>query len=196
MQTLPNSISDFNIVFSLPEKITLHGHTFQLLLSPAQITKRVTALAQQIHGDLGHLKDLIVVVLMNGAFVFASDLCRQFLAPVPMVFLRIKSYSGTQTTGMASLQDVDLSTLRGRPVLLLEDIADTGNTLLAAVNRILAEQPASLYIATLLFKPTVFNKKITLDYVGFEIPDNFVIGYGLDIDGDGRNLAGIYRLIP
>lgn len=190
-----NSINNIAQGPSVPEYLTIGGREFSLLLSPIQIAERVTGLARQIHNDLDTLKELMVLVLMNGAFIFASDLCRQIPVPLSMEFLRIKSYQGTRSAGVVSQMAVNLDTIRNRPVLLLEDIADTGNTLIAAIDRILKEQPASLQIATLLYKPTVFNKKIPIDYIGFEIPDTFVVGYGLDIDGEGRNLAGIYSLI-
>lgn len=138
--------------------IVLNGHRFELMLAPEQIAQRVKELAGTIRNQLRPDTSLEVVVLMNGAFVFAADLCRQLHQPLAIKFLRIQSYKGTQTSGEAAVLSNELNELRRKQVLLVEDIADTGTTLATAVELINSYQPAGLQIVTLLHKPAVFKK--------------------------------------
>lgn len=132
--------------------------------------------------------------MLNGAFPFASDLFRNINIDAEIAFIRLKSYEGTTTTGLPK-EVLGLSDdIKGRTVIVVEDIIDTGHTMHNLLNTLREKEPAEIKIATLLFKPESLVRNIKPDYVGFEIPNKFIIGFGLDIDGHARNLNDIYIL--
>ncbi len=174
-------------------KVTYNGLTFKPYITKAQIDERVAELAKQIKTDCEGTLPLFVCVL-NGAFPFASDLFRAVDMDAEISFMRLKSYEGTSTTGVVK-EVLGLSEdIKGRTVIIIEDIVDTGHTISGLIETLKAKQPASLKVATLLFKPDALQCDVKPDYVGFAIPPKFIIGFGLDLDGLARNLPDIYVL--
>lgn len=174
-------------------EIIVHDKTFVPYITAATIQERIAELGAQIGADYKDKRPLIIAVL-NGSFVFAADLFRRLSIEAEISFIKLASYKGTTSTGSVVTAIGMEETLTGRHVILLEDIIDTGKTLHSFLPEILARQPASLKIATFLTKPQALKYDIKPDYVGFEIPNNFVVGYGLDYDGLGRNLDALYTL--
>ena len=175
------------------DRIRLLDKEFEPYLAPGLIHERVEALAREIEGDLD-IKNTLCIAVLNGAFVFAADLIRAFRDEPEISFIKLASYAGTQSTGkIRELIGIN-ERIKGRHVLIIEDIVDTGNTLEALKATIATQEPASVHIATLLVKPDIFKDRFPLDYAGFAIPNKFVVGYGLDYNGYGRGLKGIYQL--
>ncbi len=140
-------------------------------------------------------RDPVFMGILNGAFMFASDLFKLLTFPCQITFLKLASYSGTHSTGsVRQLIGINLD-LRDRVVVVLEDIVDTGVTLDTIIRQLSGYEPGEIRVATLLQKPAAMVKEVRLDYVGMEIPNDFVLGYGLDYEGYGRNLKEIYQLI-
>lgn len=174
-------------------KINLHHKDFEVYLSSDQIQKRNSQLGELITRDFAG-KDLVVIGVLNGSFMFMADLFRSIDLPITTDFLRISSYSGTSSTGkIRSILGLE-ENIQQKEVLIIEDIIDTGNTVDYLINELQKQNPTKISIATLLFKPEAFQFNYAIDYVGFEIPNKFVVGYGLDYDGLGRNLPDIYQL--
>lgn len=174
-------------------QVTVHDKTFVPYLSAEKIAARVTALGQEISRDYKGKRPIILAVL-NGSFIFAADLFRSLSIEAEISFIKLASYKGTSSSGhVVTAIGLDES-LHGRHVILLEDIIDTGKTLHSFLPDILQRQPASLKIAAFLSKPGALVYEVRADYVGFEIPDRFVVGYGLDYDGLGRNLPELLQL--
>lgn len=178
----------------MPEMIQVHDRKFRPFLDPAVIAGRVKELATRIDKDYGELNPLFISVL-NGSFIFAADLFRCLTIEAEISFIKLASYKGTTSTGNVVTAIGMEESLSGRHVILLEDIIDTGKTLHSFLPELLQRQPESLKIAAFLVKPEALKFNIHADYFGFEIPDKFVLGYGLDYDGLGRNLPGLYELV-
>ncbi len=168
----------------------------KVLLDEEAIADRVAELAEQVSAEYEGKKVLLICVL-KGAVIFASDLMRRLKIPVEIDFIAVSSYgSDTASSGVVRiLKDLD-SSIKGKDVLIVEDIVDTGLTLNYLRKNLLSRQPRSLRVVTLLDKPARRRVEFTPDYCGFEIPDHFVVGYGLDFNEDYRQLAGIYVLEP
>ncbi|MDX1479727.1 MAG: hypoxanthine phosphoribosyltransferase [Saprospiraceae bacterium] len=176
------------------EMIVIKDKTFKPLIDAKQIRERTSEVADAISADLAG-RDPLVIAVLNGAFIFAADLTR-FLSFDPEIhFIKLASYHAMQSSGaVAELIGLDESKVRGRDILIIEDIVDSGNTL-AFLRKQLGEMGAeSIRIVAMLLKPNAFGNRFPVDYVCFEIPDAFVIGYGLDYDGYGRSLDGVYQL--
>lgn len=162
-------------------------------LSAAELQQRIAALGHQLSQDYADKHPLFICIL-NGSFMFASDLFKQLTIPAEICFIKLASYKGTKSTGQViTAIGLDIQ-LKDRHVIILEDIVDTGRTLATFLPEINNQQPASLSICTLLHKPEATIHKLDLQYVGFTIPNRFVVGYGLDYDGYGRNLPELYQL--
>lgn len=175
-------------------KITIHGKEFVPYLSEGQIKERVGALGVEINSNYDGKNPLFVGVL-NGCFRFAAELMNHIGINSEINFVKLNSYRGTESSGKISTQIGLNSDVEGRHLIILEDIVDTGNTIEHLMEGLRAENPASIKVATLLYKPEAYHGDIKLDYVGFEIPNLFVVGYGLDYDGLGRNLNDIYQIV-
>ena len=175
------------------ETVRVHDKEFRPFIDAVRISQRVQELGEQISREYEGLRPLFLAVL-NGSFVFASDLFRSLEIEAEISFIKLASYRGTSSTGNVVSAIGLEEQLNGRHVILLEDIIDTGKTLDSFLPEIRNRQPASLKIAAFLTKPEALQYDIKADYVGFEVPDKFVVGYGLDYDGLGRNLPELYEL--
>lgn len=174
--------------------IKIHDKEFEPYLSEETLQQRIQELAQKISTDYAGKRPLFVAIL-NGSFMFAADLFKYLTIEAEICFIKLSSYKGTQSTGKVITAIGLDDDLFGREVILVEDIVDTGKTLHNFLPRLVHQQPKSLKLATLLHKPEATEFPLKLDYVGFEIPNKFVVGYGLDYDGLGRNLKEIYQLV-
>ena len=173
--------------------ITLKDQTFEVYLSESEVKKRIHQLGEQITRDFQN-KEVVVLGVLNGSFIFMADLCREIKLPLISTFVKLSSYQGTTTTGQVrSILGLDID-IKGKHVIIVEDIVETGISMEYLLKTISGHLPERVAIATLLFKSEAFQFKYVIDYVGFEIPNKFVLGYGLDYDGLGRNLPDIYQL--
>lgn len=175
--------------------ITLHDKRFAPFIAESQVQEHVRIMAAQINQHYAHINTpLLLIGVLNGAFIFAADLMRHLHIPCEITFVKLQSYSGTSSTGTVQTA-IGLNTdLKDREVLVLEDIIDTGRTLDGFLRELYVQQPASIAIAALLIKPDALQVPLKADFFGFSIPNKFVVGYGLDYDGLGRNLNAIYQL--
>ena len=174
-------------------QIRVHDKCFEPYLSSADIKTAIHRIAHQLNNDYVGKRPLFISVL-NGSFMFASDLFKALTIEAEICFIKLASYKGTKSTGhviTAIGLDVDLI---HRHLIILEDIVDTGKTLSQFLPQLNYQQPASLKICVLLHKPEASVYPIKIDYLGFTIPNKFVVGYGLDYDGLGRNIPEIYKL--
>ncbi len=168
--------------------------TFKVSISSESIQREISRIAKDINKDLAD-KNPVFLAILNGAFMFASDLFKQLDIPAQISFLKLASYSGISSTGHVK-QLIGLNQdIKDRVVVVLEDIVDTGVTLDTIVRQLAGYQPSKVLVATLLHKPEATIRPVRLDYVGFTIPNEFIVGFGLDYDGYGRNLADIYTLV-
>lgn len=174
--------------------IQVNNKKFQPYISAAEIQKRIKSLAGLINLDYAGKRPLFIAIL-NGSFMFASDLFKEITIDAEICFIKLASYKGTRSTGNV-ITSIGLDEpLLNRHVVIIEDIVDTGNTLNKFLPQLYNQQPASLKIAALLHKPEALVHPIAIDYLGFNVPDKFLLGFGLDFDGLGRNLAEIYQLV-
>jgi len=174
--------------------IRIHDKTFEIYLSEAAIQERVKNIADSINEEYRDKKPLFIAIL-NGSFMFASDLFKYLTINSEISFIKLASYRGMKSTGNVITSiglDADLF---GKDLIIVEDIVDTGKTLYNFLPKLRDHHPSSLKIAALLHKPEATRFPLNLDYVGFSIPDKFVVGYGLDYDGLGRNLKEIYQVV-
>ncbi|MDO4930658.1 MAG: hypoxanthine phosphoribosyltransferase [Bacteroidales bacterium] len=176
------------------ENVQVKDKTFSIFLTEEQIKARVQEMATKINKDLAGKRPLFMAVL-NGSFIFAADLIRQIDIPCDITFVRMASYIGTQSTGrvkeLIGLNEV----IEGRTVVVLEDIIDTGLTMRELVSILKAKHPAEIRIASLVVKPDSLKVELDINYHCFDIPNKFIVGYGLDYDGEGRNLPAIYAVV-
>jgi adenylate kinase len=177
----------------MKKSVTLHGLKFMMLVSSRKIQGAVSGIAKKINRDFKNQNPLFLAVL-NGSFLFAADLLRKIKIECEISFIKVSSYSGTASTGKINTLIGVNENLNKRPVIILEDIVDSGNTLEAVMSEIKKHNPDTVCVATLFFKPGTYRKKIPLDYIGLKVPDKFLVGYGLDYNGQGRNLEDIYAL--
>lgn len=176
------------------DHVKVHDKLFEPFIPEAKIQTEVSRIANEMNRDLAS-KDPIFLGILNGAFMFAGDLYKQLTFPCQITFLKLASYSGTKSTGTVKQLIGINRDLKDRVVVVLEDIVDTGVTLETIIRQLSGYQPAEISVATFLHKPDATVKEVKLDYVGMEIPNDFILGYGLDYDGYGRNFREIYRLL-
>lgn len=175
--------------------ITLQGLEFEPYITKQQIATQVKRVAAEINEDLDGDDAPLFICVLNGAFIFAADLYREVSLPHSQItFVRFKSYDGMCSTGeMRQLMGLQ-EDIEGKNVIVIEDIVDTGTTAAELINLLAEHNPKSIKLCTLLFKPNSIINQVMPDYVGFNIPSKFIIGYGLDLDGEARNLSDIYIL--
>ena len=174
-------------------RVTLKDKTFVPYISSDKISERVNQIAQKINSDLLNDMPLFLVVL-NGSFMFAADLLKEINIPCELSFIKLASYHGTTSTGVVTEMIGLTEEIKGRTVVIVEDIVDTGVTLEKLVTLLIKKEVKQIKVATFLLKPDAYKKDIKVDYVGMEIPNDFVVGYGLDYDGLGRNMKEVYVL--
>ena len=175
-------------------KVTIRDKTFTVSITSEEIQKQIAVLAEKISADLQGKQPVFICVL-NGAFLFAADLMKRMSMDCEITFVRVSSYAGTQSTGHIK-NLVGLSEdIKGRSVIIIEDIVDSGDTVVYLLEELKKNNPAEIRIASLLLKPKALKHDLKIDYVGFEVPNDFLVGYGLDYDGLGRNLNDIYKIV-
>jgi hypoxanthine phosphoribosyltransferase len=174
-------------------KINLCGKEFTLFLKADKIQAEVQRIADRINTELNS-EEVVFLGILNGAFMFASDLVRKINFDVQVTFVKLTSYSGQSSTGIVKRLIGINEDLKDKTVVIVEDIIDTGVTIESIITQIKGFRPRQIFVATLLLKPDLYSKEIVIDYVGFHIPKNFVVGYGLDYNGYGRNLRNLYAL--
>lgn len=177
----------------MADNIKLHKHKFKPYLSEYRIQERVQVLGLKISDDYRDKNPLFISIL-NGSFMFVADLTRAYEGDCEVSFVKLASYDGLQSTGKIKKSiGLDVN-IKNRHVILVEDIIDTGQTLHEFIPDLKKMKPASISLAVLLVKPNSVKYPFDIEYLGFEIPDKFVVGYGMDYDGLGRNLPSIYQL--
>ena len=174
--------------------IKINDRSFRVSLPESEIKERVRQLAQQMSKDLEGKNPLFLAVL-NGAFIFAADLMREMTIPCEVSFVKLASYQGTTSTGKVQEVIGINENLSGRTVVIVEDIVESGQTMKRMIESIGTRNPASVQICALFFKPEKLKVDLTLDYVAFRIPDDFIVGYGLDYDQPGRGLKDVYTIV-
>jgi hypoxanthine phosphoribosyltransferase len=175
------------------DKIRVKEKEFELFISASDINATITRIAAQLNADLKG-KDPLFLVILNGAFMFAGDLIKKITIDCEVSFVKLSSYSGTRSTAVVTELIGLNEVLKHRTVVVLEDIIDTGVTMEIMINKLKEMDAGDVKIVTFLFKPEALTKDFTIDYVGIEIPNKFIVGYGLDYDGFGRNLPDIYKI--
>ena len=174
--------------------ITVNGRQFEPYLTVAQIDEQIKRLSAQINKEYEGKRPLFIAIL-NGSFMFASDLFKELTIDAEICFIKLASYKGTRSTGHVVTSIGLDESLKDRHVVIIEDIVDTGKTLSEFLPQLKDHHPASLKIAALLHKPDALVHPLTIDYIGFSVPNKFLLGFGLDYDGLGRNLKEIYKLV-
>jgi hypoxanthine phosphoribosyltransferase len=177
------------------KQVKIHEKTFELYIPYEKIKGVVEKMAEKMNADLKDKNPLFVCIL-NGSFMFAAELFKRIdLIETEITFVKLASYQGDKSTGEVK-QLIGLNeNIAGRTVIILEDIVDTGITIENILEQLKKLNPAEIKIATLLLKPDALQKEVQLDYIGLEIPNEFIVGYGLDYNGLGRNLINIYSVI-
>ncbi|MBQ2210126.1 MAG: hypoxanthine phosphoribosyltransferase [Prevotella sp.] len=174
--------------------VTIKDKTFKTSIPEAEIKQRVKELAQKISKDMEGKNPLLLCVL-NGSFIFAADLMREMTLPCEITFVKLASYEGTASTGKVKELIGINEPLTGRDIIIVEDIVDTGRTMKQMLEQLAARHPASVRICTLFVKPEKLEEKLDIEYAAFSIPNDFIVGYGLDYDQQGRYLKEIYSLV-
>ncbi len=175
------------------EKVKLLDKRFKLFIKEDRITKRVEELAHIISSDLKN-ESVFFMGILNGAFMFASDLLKKIDFDCRITFLKLASYEGTSSTGNVKRLIGINEDIKDQTVVIIEDIVDTGITLEHIVKQLKGYEPKEIKVVTMFLKPDAYKGDIPVDYVGIEIPNDFIVGYGLDYDGYGRNLKNLYVL--
>jgi hypoxanthine phosphoribosyltransferase len=167
---------------------------FEIFITHNQIQEAIEKVAKKINNELSG-KDVIFLGILNGAFMFASDLYKNLTFNSQISFLKLASYSGTSSSGNVKRLIGINEDIKDKTVVIIEDIIDTGFTIDNIMKQLKGYEPAEIKIATFLFKPAAYQTDIPIDYIGMEIPNDFIIGYGLDYNGFGRNLKHIYKIV-
>ncbi len=174
-------------------QVTIKDKTFETFIPEAEILKKVKAVAERINRDLAGKNPLFLAVL-NGSFIFAADLMREITIPCEISFVKLASYQGTTSTGKVREVIGINEDLTGRTVVIVEDIVDTGLTMKQMIESLGTRNPAAVHICTLLVKPEKLQVPLNIEYAAMEIPNDFILGYGLDYDQQGRTLRDIYKI--
>ena len=179
----------------LMNKIHLHDKTFKSFIPEERIEKAIDAVAAKINADYeGSGTVPVLLCVLNGSILFTGELMKRLTFDVDLMSIKLSSYQGTSSTGTVHMDMGLTGDVTGKEVIIVEDIVDTGRTIEALVKILYARKASKVKVCTLLLKPEMYNKSIDLDYVAMEIPNDFIVGFGLDYDGLGRNYRDIYVL--
>ena len=176
------------------DTVKIKDKSFRVSIPEAEIKQHVKALAEQMSKDLEG-KNPIFLGVLNGSFIFAADLMREMTVPCEISFVKLASYQGTTSTGKVREVLGINENLSGRTVVIVEDIVESGQTMKQMIESLGTRNPESVRICTLFFKPEKLKEDLDLDYVAFRIPDDFIVGYGLDYEGLGRELKDVYTIV-
>ena len=176
------------------EQVQILDRVFTISLHSDEINKHIKRVAEQINRDLEG-KNPIFMSVLNGSFMFTADLMKHITIPCEVSFVKLASYQGVASTGTIKEVIGINEDLSNRTVVIVEDIVDTGLTMQRLLESVGTRMPKDIYIATLLLKPDKLKVNLKIDYVAFEIPNDFIVGYGLDYEGYGRNLPNIYTVV-
>jgi len=174
--------------------VKIHNLNFHILIPREKLEDRIKHLGKEISSAYEKNDIPVLMGVLQGAIMFCAELAKSISIPVEMDFVRIKSYSGLETTGKVLMTKQWEKEVKGRKIIIVEDIIDTGNSILFLKEQLVKAGASQVKIASLLFKPDAFKFNYKIDWIGFEIGNEFVVGYGLDYDGLGRNLSEIYQL--
>lgn len=174
--------------------VKIHDKTFKISYTEEEILKHVKVVADRINKDMEGKNPLFLAVL-NGSFIFAADLMRMITIPCEISFVKLASYQGTMSTGRIKEVIGINEDISGRDIIIVEDIVESGLTMKRMMESLGTRNPASIHICTLLLKPEKLTVDLDVEYVAMEIPNDFIVGYGLDYDQQGRNLREIYTLV-
>lgn len=173
--------------------VKVHDKNFEISISANEIQAKIKVISKKITEDYDGKNPLLIAIL-NGAFIFASDLIRSIQTNCEITFVKVKSYDGMESGGISELIGLN-ENIKGRDIIIIEDIVDSGNTLNKIMPFLKERQPKSIEIAALLCKPAAIQYPIDVKYTCFDIPNDFVVGYGLDYNGHGRRFADIYKVV-
>ena len=174
--------------------IQVKDKSFQLSIPEEEILRHVDEVAKQISRDMAGKNPLLLAVL-NGSFIFAADLMRRITIPCEISFVKLASYQGTMSTGkVVEVLGIN-ENLAGRTVIIVEDIVETGHTVRKMMETLSTRNPESVHVCTMLLKPECMTEDVNIEYVAMRIPNDFILGYGLDYDQQGRNLKDIYTIV-
>jgi hypoxanthine phosphoribosyltransferase len=176
------------------KEITVLDKKFRELIPEGDIQKRIDDLASRIAEDYRG-RDVVFIGILNGAFLYAAELFKRIKIKARISFVKLASYEGTSSSGTIKELIGWNEDIKDKDIIIVEDIVDTGETLERIMDELIIRKAADIKVTTLLLKPDAYTKNIPLDYVGFEIPNEFVVGFGLDYNGYGRNLSSIYMLV-
>lgn len=173
--------------------VKIKDKEFELFLTQDTIEKAINDIAAKLSEDLAD-KDPLFICVLNGSFMFASELMKRVTIPCEVSFVKMSSYKGISSTGkIKEIYGLE-EDIKGRTVVIVEDIVDTGYTMSLMLDQLICDEPEKILVATMLLKPDALQQPVQLDYVALEIPNDFIVGYGLDYDGYGRNLPDIYKI--
>lgn len=175
------------------EKITLYDKTFKPYIRNEELEAAIDKVADKINRDYGNCEDVpVFLCVLNGAVMFTAAMMKRLSFPAELMSIKLSSYQGTKSTGTVLVPLGLTGSVKGRRIIIFEDVVDTGNTIVALKELLLDKGASEVRICTMLLKPDVYSKSEKIDYVGMEIPDAFIVGYGLDYNELGRNIKDIY----
>ncbi|GAB6009179.1 hypoxanthine phosphoribosyltransferase [Bacteroidia bacterium] len=173
--------------------VKIKDKEFELFLTQDVIENAIDKVAEQLNKDMAG-KDPLFVCVLNGSFIYAAELMKRVTIPCEVSFVKVSSYKGVTSTGkLKEIYGLE-EDIKDRTVVIVEDIVDTGHTMALMLEQLSCDEPKEIFVSTLLLKPDALKQPVQLDYVALEIPNDFIVGYGLDYDGYGRNLSDIYKI--
>ncbi len=173
--------------------VKIKDKEFELFLTQDTIEKAIGEIAEKLNKDLAD-KDPLFICVLNGSFMYASELMKRVNIPCEVSFVKVSSYKGTTSTEkLKEIYGLE-EDIKGRTIVIVEDIVDTGYTMSLMLEQLVCDEPKEIFVSTMLLKPKALKVSVQLDYVALEIPSDFIVGYGLDYDGYGRNLPDIYKI--
>jgi hypoxanthine phosphoribosyltransferase len=173
--------------------VKIKDKEFELFLTQEVIENAIDKVAERLNKDMAG-KDPLFVCVLNGSFIYASELMKRVTIPCEVSFVKVSSYKGMTSTGkLKEIYGLE-EDIKDRTVVIVEDIVDTGHTMTLMLEQLSCDDPKEIYVSTLLLKPDALKQPVQLDYVALEIPNDFIVGYGLDYEGYGRNLSDIYKI--